>query len=107
MGAKKGCVTLAGRMKTNVKDAIKKKVQRNNCINLRAGRKSKVRSQRNQGNGSKEQEHQRKNGTGEESHPFKWMMVHFSGRKWDPEKHIPRVRKLSLNCLFAGLPGIN
>ena len=53
---------VAGRMKTNVKDATKKAPRNTVCMNVRFGRKLEVRSQRNHGNGSNEQEHQRKTG---------------------------------------------
>ena len=40
----RSCLILAGQMKTNVKDATKKKATKNtDCINVRVGRKSEVR----------------------------------------------------------------
>ena len=48
------------RKRSNVKDITKKEGTRSTyCVTARVGKKSEVRSQRNCGNGSKEQEHQR------------------------------------------------
>ena len=60
----KNCTISVGQTKRRVKDAAKKKARRStNCTTARAGKKSEARSQRDYGNGNKEQEHQRKIGS--------------------------------------------
>ena len=55
--------------KKDVKVAVKKRTRKSTVCptTARARMKSEVRSQKNKGNGSKEQEHKRRNGSGKEA----------------------------------------